>query len=115
MLYPYFAVVPYAEFTRLKAAAELAEDLAAYDAGRARVAAGEELIPSRAIRRLIRGTNPLRTWRDHRQLTQGDLAKRADINQAYVSQIERGERRGTTAVLRKLATALGCDVDDLLP
>ena len=51
--------------------------------------------------------------RKARQLTQAELAKQAGIKQAYVSQIESGERKGTTTVLRKLAAALDCDIDDL--
>jgi transcriptional regulator with XRE-family HTH domain len=35
------------------------------------------------------------------------------LNFAYLSQIETGARKGTTATMKKLAEALGIDLDDL--
>ena len=43
----------------------------------------------------------------------GDLAEKAGMPQAYVSQIEAGKRKGSTAKLRALALALGVRIDDL--
>jgi len=43
------------------------------------------------------------------------LAEKVGIAQARLSQIEAGKREGTTDALRKLATALGVSIDDLVP
>ena len=43
-----------------------------------------------------------------------ELAKRAGISGAYLSQIESGVREGTGATLKKLAKALGVDLDLLV-
>jgi transcriptional regulator with XRE-family HTH domain len=49
-------------------------------------------------------------------LTQVELAKKAKITQAKISQIENGANDNVTIdVLRKLAKALNCVVVDLLP
>ena len=44
-----------------------------------------------------------------------DLAKAADITPAYLSQLEHGDRKASQDVLRRLATALQVDIDDLVP
>jgi transcriptional regulator with XRE-family HTH domain len=49
-------------------------------------------------------------------LTQVELAEKAKITQAKISQIENGANDNVTIdVLRKLAKALNCVVVDLLP
>ncbi len=51
--------------------------------------------------------------RFHRQrlgLTQAALAQRAAINQGYLSEIERGRRNPSTAVVRNLAESMGVPV-----
>ena len=42
-------------------------------------------------------------------------ARRLGISVSYLSQIEAGRREGTVDTLRKLATALGVAIDDLVP
>jgi XRE family transcriptional regulator, regulator of sulfur utilization len=49
-----------------------------------------------------------------RQLTQKELALKADIVPMYLLQIERGRRDPSMAVLRRLAHALGVRPRDLL-
>jgi len=53
--------------------------------------------------------------REHRGLSQSDLAKLAEIGQAYVSKLERGIAPNAAGIiLGKLATALETSVDYLL-
>ena len=83
---------------------------------RRQLAAGEEeLLPSAMIDRVLAGESLVRVWRDHRGLTSKALAEKAGIARAYLSQIEAGKREGTIDTLRKLATALGVAIDDLVP
>ena len=64
------AVIPLAEYERLREAAEMLEDVAAYDGAKRRLAAGtEELIPHEIAVRLIEGENPIPVWREYRGLS----------------------------------------------
>lgn len=54
------------------------------------------------------------TMRQRRDLTQGDLAKKAQINSNAISQYETGARLPTAIALRKLAVALNVSADYLL-
>jgi transcriptional regulator with XRE-family HTH domain len=57
----------------------------------------------------------VRRWRKRRNLTQGELARRAGLGQAHLSLIESGARANpTAAVLKKLARALDVSVTELL-
>lgn len=104
-----------AEFDRLKAAAEDAPDVRAYDRAKAALASGEEeLIPADLVDRMLAGESPVKVWRQHRGLTQAALAAMADLSEGYLSQIETGKRDGTVESFKRLAEALGLTVDDLI-
>jgi len=49
----------------------------------------------------------LRAWREHRTLTQQELADRAGVARRTVVGLETGGRRPHPATLRALASALG--------
>ena len=56
----------------------------------------------------------LRALRTRRRWSQRELAARAKVRQALISQLESGRQTDTTGGnLRKLALALGCSVDFL--
>ena len=88
-----------------------AEDIAAYDAAKAR---NEECFPLEIADRLIGGENPIKVFREHRRLTQAQLAREADTTAPYVSQLETGRRMGSTKLLHRVAEALGVGLDDLV-
>lgn len=105
-----------AEYERLAEAAEQLADIAAYDEAKRRLATGEEeMLPAAMVDRLLTGESPLRVWREHRGLSARELAARAELSQAYVSQIETGRREGSLAAMSALARALGVTLDDLVP
>ena len=109
------AVLPRADFEALLELVEDAEDNAACDAIEAALAAGTmETFPGELVFAISDGANPVRAFRDHRGLTAEALAASAGISRAYLSQIEAGSRKGTAATLKKLAKALGVDVDLLI-
>lgn len=87
------------------------DDVAAYDAA---VARNEESFPREVAERLIAGESPLRVFREYRGLTQKELAERASTVAAYISQIETARRTGSAKLLRRLADALGVEVDDVI-
>jgi transcriptional regulator with XRE-family HTH domain len=48
-------------------------------------------------------------------MTQAELAKKAELTEAYVSQLLKGKRKNPSlAVLKRLARALGVPVTELL-
>lgn len=90
-------------------------DVRAYDAAKRRLASGEdELVPAAIAHRLLDGENPVRVWREHRGMSARALAERAGISAAYLSQIEAGRRDGSFDTMRKIASALGVALDDLV-
>jgi transcriptional regulator with XRE-family HTH domain len=53
--------------------------------------------------------------RESKGLTKRELARRAKVTEAYVSQLESGARRNPSLpVLKRLAKALGVPVTELL-
>ena len=112
---PEWAVVPYEEYQRLVAEAEMLQDIRAYDEAKLALANGaEELIPSEVTYALLDGENPIRVWREYRGLTQQQVAEAAGISKPYLSQLESGRRKGTTDVLSAIAKALNISLDDVV-
>ena len=112
--HPEFAVIPYADYKHFLELLEnegdartVAEFHEAYSAGR------EFLIPDDIMRRELAGESPLKLWREHRGLTQQDVAIRAGISKPYLSQIETGKRQGTVETLLAVARALDIPFDIL--
>ena len=74
------------------------------------------LIPGEVVDAiLIEGRNPLRVIRKWRGLTQSALAEKANLRQAYLSELEAGKKTPSVEALRALARALDIDVETLLP
>lgn len=57
-------------------------------------------------RELVRFGSNVRKLREAKDWTQEQLAERADLDQTYISGIERGERNATILSITKLAGAL---------
>ena len=92
---PEWAVIPYKEYIRLVAEAEMSQDVQDYDAALQAVAEGaEELIPAQIVYAILDGEHPIRVWREYRQLTQQQLAAAAGISTPYLSQLELANVRG---------------------
>lgn len=107
---PKYAVVPVGDYERLVQAEEMLADVQAYDAARARA---DEQLPLALVDRLLAGESEVRVFREHRGLTQAELAEGAGISVPYLSQIEARRRRPSTAVLQRIAGRLGITIDDL--
>ena len=92
---PAFAVIPYDDYLRL-----LPQD----DAN----------IPHEVVGLIIKkGMNLVKAWRTHLGLTQREVAKRAGISQAALSQMEKSTNELRTTTLEKLARAMGLTVEQL--
>ena len=92
---PAFVVIPYSQFVRQ----------------------GEKkrnLIPNEVVgRTIIDGVTPSRAWREYLDLTQSEVAERAGMSQAALSQIESGEHKPRKATRAKIAAALGITVEQM--
>jgi DNA-binding XRE family transcriptional regulator len=111
---PEWAVVPYEEYERLVEAAEMLQDVRTYDEAKKAIAEGEELVPSKVTYAILDGGHPVRVWREHRGLTQQQLATAVGISVPYLSQIESGKRQGSAEVLAAIAKGLGLSLDDIV-
>jgi len=114
-----FAILPRAEYERLKKLA----DEALEDVGTARliarakeeVAAGAPLLSKKIVDRLADGENPIRVLREFRDETQMELSVSLGITQGYLSDLESGKRKGPLALHQKIARALGVPLELLTP
>jgi DNA-binding XRE family transcriptional regulator len=80
----------------------------------ARVQAGEETWPAELVYELWETDSRIRTFRKYRGMTMTELAKAAGISQPHLSDIENGKKTGSVDVLKRIATALRVNLDDLV-
>lgn len=106
-----YVLVPEQEFQRLQDALDDLEDIRAYDRATASV---RDFLPAAVANRLMDGESPVRVYREHRGLTQEQLAAGAGIATPFLSQIETGARRPSVGTVKALAAVLAVDVDDLV-
>ncbi len=91
---PTFAVVPYGDFMHLI---------------RPKTTFPHEVARANAVD----GVPLPRAWREHFGLTQKEVAKKAGMTQAALSQLEKTKARPRKATLEKLARALDLTVEQL--
>lgn len=109
---PVYAVVPIDDWEKIVEALEDLEDIRALEEMRSDPS--EEFLPAAMVYALLDGENPIRVWREHRGLSQQQLAASAGISKPYLSQLEAGKREASQRVIKRLAKALRVDVDDLI-
>jgi DNA-binding XRE family transcriptional regulator len=99
----------------LRAGIEDVADIAVANQVMTRIESGEEgTIPLDVVKKLRR-ENRIKVLREHRVMTQKQLAEAAGTDPMYISQLETGRARGGLDVLRNLAKALNVDLDILIP
>ena len=112
------AILPRKEYEALAAkAAEADEDIGSARLvmrARKEIAAGAPLIPKMIVDRIANGENSLRVLREWRDMTQLELSSKTDVGQGYISDLENGRRKGTTAALKKIAGAMNVPLDLLV-
>jgi len=92
---PAFAVIPYNDYLRLL------PDV-------------KDTIPHEVVGLVVkRGMNLVKAWRTYLKLTQAEVAKKAKITQAALSQMERSENKLRSATLKKLAAAMELSEEQL--
>lgn len=90
-------------------------DLAEARAVQAAISQGEETYPAELVNALIDGANPVRAFRVFRGLKATELARRAGVAPAYLSEIENGRKTGSARALKAIASVLDVDMDLLVP
>ncbi len=109
-----FAVIPVKALQKLMEDAEMLADVQAYDAAKARLEDGEdELIPLEITERRLKGEPALRIWREHRKLTQEQLAKKAKVSRALIAAIETKRKAGSVSTWKKLGASLNVSWEQL--
>jgi DNA-binding XRE family transcriptional regulator len=107
-------ILPRSDYERLVERAEDRGDATAAQEMLRRIQAGEEeVFPAEIANRLLDGENPLKVFREFRGLTQVQLAEKCSTSKIYISQLERGQRRGSLTLLRKLANVLRVEIADI--
>jgi len=108
-------VLPEAEFLAMREALEDREDVEAVRTFERRLASGdEELIPAEFANRILDGENKVRVWRSYRGLSARGLAAATGLSAPYISEIESGKKDGSVSAMKKIADALGVDIDDIV-
>lgn len=106
---PAFVVLPFSDFAR-----EHPAEAEAIKAAKPWIPEGGG-VPHSVVGKVIKeGQTYLRAWREYLGLTQEELAKRAGITQAALSQMESGESRLRKATRIKLAAAMGLNEEQLV-
>lgn len=109
---PEFYVVPADLWEKVQAAIEEAEDIA--DIERFDRDDDGVRFPMEVAMAIADGEHPVRAWREHRAMTQEQLAQASGVSKPFVSQIEGGKRTGSASTLSRLARALGVPVGALI-
>lgn len=106
---PAFVVIPFADFAR-----EHPIEAAQITPKTPRIPKGD-YIPHEVVGLHIQDGIPLvRAWREYLGLTQAEVAERAGITQAALSQMESGEAKLRKATREKLARAMGLNPEQLV-
>src|SRR5579859_1103180 len=56
-------------------------------------------LPEDMLKRKHKGESPIKLWREHRGMTQEQLADSANLSKSFLSTIESGKRTGTIQTL----------------
>lgn len=95
---PAFAVIPYIDFVKIKHQLEKTEE--------------RTLIPHDVVvLNVLKGMSMIKAWRTHLKMTQAQLAQKAGITQAALSQIEKSGAKTHKATLKKIADAMNLTVE----
>lgn len=105
---PAFVVIPFQDFAREHP--QIAKALACQ---KPRIPEGDA-IPHEVVDLHIEKNIPLvRAWREYLGLTQNEVAARARMTQAALSQMESGEKKMRKTTREKLARAMGLNVEQV--
>ncbi|MDQ5940455.1 MAG: hypothetical protein QG632_181 [Candidatus Dependentiae bacterium] len=105
---PEYALLPIKQYNKI---VELLEDLEDLQDIKKIKEANEENFPLEIAQQLATDKSPIAIFREYRNLSQTALAEMVNVSKQYISQLEKGDRTGTTKVLKAIAKALQVDFD----
>lgn len=73
-----------------------------------------KILPAEVMSRLLDDESPIRVWREHMNVSVGDLSTHTGLAVSYIIELETGDREPPPWALRRLAEALSLDVEELL-
>jgi predicted transcriptional regulator len=112
---PEWAVIPFKDYEKIRAALEDAEDIKDIEENLKALQEGKEKpIPGEITFAVLDGTSPIRAWREHKNIKMNELAKKVGVSSAYLSQIETGKRNPTIDTLKAIARELAIEVEMLI-
>ena len=112
---PEWAVLPFNEYKKLQEALDDAEDIKDIEENLKAIQEGKEItVPGEVTFAILDGINPIRAWRNHKQIKMNELAKKVGISSAYLSQIENGKSNPTIDTLKAIAEELNIDIEMLI-
>ena len=71
-------------------------------------------IPHSVALAIMDGERPMLAFRKHHGVTLRELSDKTGVAVSYLSEIERGRKRGSASALARIAGALGTTIDALL-
>ena len=69
--------------------------------------------PNEVVKANVRGETLFKAWREYFKLTQKELAEKAGMKQSALARLENGNSKPRKATLKKIAEALGIELDQL--
>jgi DNA-binding XRE family transcriptional regulator len=104
-----YAVIPYELYQQLIEDAETLSDIKAYDLIKNK---SEESFPAYVVDRIyLQQQNPIKVYREYRNLSQSELAKKVNITLEYLQQIENDINVASQQNLEVIAQVLNIDLD----
>ena len=70
--------------------------------------------PNEVVKANVRGEGIIKAWREYFKLTQAELAVKAGMKQSALARLEKSSTNPRKATLRKLAEAMGINVEQLI-
>ena len=112
---PEWTVIPFQDYKKIQEALEDAEDIKEIEEHLKAISEGNEItVPDEVTFSILDGTNPIRAWREYRQIKMNELSEKVGISSSYLSQIENGKRNPTIDTLKSIAKELEIDIDMLI-
>jgi len=108
---PSFVVLPYDEYTAILNKLEEIEDITAIELS---MKDASERFPLELVESIAAGGNPIKLFREYRNVSQAKLAKLTGLSRQFICQLESGQRTGSMSSLKKIAAVLGLGMNDLI-
>lgn len=96
---------------------EILERLDIVEGALEQIISGEESeqYPGQVIGRIVDGENPVRVFREYRNITKDQLAQAINATPAYITSVESDVSQASLSSLQAIAQALQINVDELMP